>query len=111
MYTDMMPLDVLKKLYKSFSIRVNDILLVGLPGEPFSEISSKVRELGKQFGFKSVFAVSKANCYGGYLPALWAVEMAGDGMVQFADAPIKSGKAFAELYILEAVEELLNQMQ
>lgn len=58
-------------------LSINDVILVGIPGEIFTEIGLSIK---KNSGFKNTFIIGYANGYIGYIPPKKAFEKGGYGV-------------------------------
>lgn len=69
------PLSIAQKMVKQFTpehasicaLRMGDLAIIGVPGEPTSHLGRRIRAAGLKMGFKSVLVVSHVNGWIGYI--------------------------------------------
>lgn len=52
---------------KITAVRIGDVAIVGIPGEPSSELGRQIRQTGYALGFKQVLTISHVNGWIGYV--------------------------------------------
>ncbi|MCK4400940.1 hypothetical protein KAW08_01395, partial [bacterium] len=85
-------------------ISIGDILLVGLPGEPFVEIGLAIKKGSK---FNHTFIIGLANAYVGYIPTEEAFKEGG-----YTTRPARWSKLVpeAERLIVDRVKEMIQKI-
>jgi hypothetical protein len=69
------PVEIARKMVKQFTpehasicaVRLGDLAIIGVPGEPTSHLGRRIRAAGLKLGFKSVLVVSHVNGWIGYI--------------------------------------------
>ena len=82
-------------------VRIGDVALVGIPGEPFTEVGVQIKDTE---GFKAIMPCALVNGYAGYFPMKEAFD---EGGYEARSSSYKSGVAEA---LIAGAKELLGQM-
>ncbi len=83
-------------------IRIGDIALIGIPGEPFTDIGVQIKQAG---GYRMIMPCSLTNGNDGYFPTEAAY---AEGGYEARSSHYKAGVADA---IISCAKELLNELQ
>lgn len=63
-----LPIDLwMQKVLPFVALRLDDVVLATVPGEPTTDIGLAIKQAGSQKGFRLSFVVGLANDYGGYV--------------------------------------------
>ena len=82
-------------------VRIGDIALVGIPGEPFTEVGVEIK---KSDGYKMIMPCGLTNDYAGYFPMKEAFDEGG------YEARTSTYKASVAERIIEGGKELLKEL-
>lgn len=87
------------------AVRIGDVILIGIPGEPTSEIGAKVLTLARRRGFPHPLTISHVNGWVGYI--LQAPDYARGG---YEATLAFHGPSMADR-VMEAVERAIDQLR
>ncbi len=83
-------------------IKIGDVVMIGIPGEPFTEIGVKIKEAE---GWRMIMPCALTNGNMGYFPVQSAYD---EGGYEARTSPFKAGVAER---IVDGAKELLNEMR
>ena len=84
------------------SVRIGDVVLVGIPGEPFSETGKQIKAIG---GWKAIMPCALVNGSQGYFPVKSAFD---EGGYEARSTDYTSGIAET---LVAGTQELLNELK
>ncbi len=89
-------------MFNLTGLKIGDVALLGIPGEPFTEIGVKIKEAE---GWKMILPCGLTNGYEGYFPVKSAYD---EGGYEARTSPFKPGVAEK---IIEGGKELLGELR